>query len=319
MTEEHKGNVQAALDEFRDSYASVHEDFTNSDGDLTPYVIAPKGVELKSLKPIIDSYLAQPERMKGTALLSDLESLASYVNLYKRRATLVYLDDLDPKAPSVHVVFDAHTPNGADPELEAPAGWGDFGARYFFPLSPEWEAWREIAGQWLEQGQFAAFMEDRLLDIADPTDPGERAKAIAAELGLTLAGRAKLFELSRGLRVNVQQNVNQEVSLGSGEGQLFFQEKHADEKGDMLRVPGAFAIAVPVFRGSATAYRMIVMLRYRVHEKRVRWQLAPHLIETVFEDALEGAAAELRAKTSIPVLRGRPIAGNYKPAAKPAA
>jgi uncharacterized protein YfdQ (DUF2303 family) len=312
MAEQHtpKGNVQAALDELRDTHSQMRKVVV--DGLVVPFITLGDGLKLESLKPIIDEYLDRPERMRGFAQLTDIESLAAYVNRFKRGETLVFLDDSDPRAPRIEVVFDAHeaepqVPVDASKGAPARAGWHEFGARYNFPLTPEWKAWRDVASKWLDQRSFASFIEEHVLEIADPTDPGERATAIASELGLTLAGKGKLYELSRGLAVNVNQSVKNTVNLSTGEGQVFFEEKHVGQGGEMLRVPGAFCVTVPVFRGG-TAYRMIVMLRYRTQsgdEKKIQWQLAPHLIDAVFEDALEGAAAQLREKTACPVLRGR--------------
>lgn len=305
-----KGNVQAALDELRGRYVQAIPTI-NDAGEELQLVALGEGMELKSVKKLLDEYRERPERMTGFAQLTDLDSLAAYVNRFKRNETLIFLDDINPLRPGVQVVFDAHEPEPRVPSdasnqvAAAQAGWGQFGARYAFPLTPEFTAWRDVADKWLDQRAFASFIETRILDVADPTDPGERATAIAQELGLTLAGKAKLYELSRGLSVTVNQGIANTVNLSTGEGQLIYEEKHVGQGGEVLRVPGAFAVAVPVFRGGA-AYRMIVMLRYRVDEKKVKWQLSPHLIELVFEDALEGAAAQLREKTACPVLRGRP-------------
>jgi len=296
------GNVQAALEQLRDSYVRPLQ---FDDGKEMPIVALGSGMSLKSLKPLLDEFNRYPERMRGFAQLTDLDSLAAYVNRHKRPESILFLDDVDPKEPAVHVVFDAHEPTSVDPNAGALPGWGEFGARYNFPLTPEWKAWRDVAGKWLNQGEFAGFIEQHVLEVIDPTDPGERARALAQELGLSLAGKAKLFELSRGLKVNVNQGVANAVNLATGEGQVIFEEKHTGAGGETLRVPGAFAVAVPVFRGGA-AYRMIVMLRYRIEERHLKWQLAPHLIDQVFDDALEGAAKQLREATALPVFRGRP-------------
>jgi hypothetical protein len=324
-----KGDVQAALAELRDTFvAGVAA--KNADGTPVQVVAVADGMSLKSLKPLLDEYLHWPERARGYAELSNVASLARYVNLHKRPESIVYLDDLEPGAPRMVAVFDANEPrpqpppyqgDPADPEAKtkaeahaqawrdkAPgvlAGWQEFGAVYRFPLSPEWIAWARVAGQWLKQAEFAQFLEEHALEVVDATNPGARAKQITEQLGLELAGPARLLELSRGLSVNVAQAVTNEIKLSSGEGQIHFEEKHVDKGGALIRVPGAFAIDLPVFRGGAP-YRVVVFLRYRVVDKRIAWQLSPYLLDRVFDDALQGAAEQVENATGIPVVRGRP-------------
>lgn len=299
-----KSDTQAALDEVRDLHAVVHD----GDGeDAAPFVTLGRGVTVQSLKPVLDTYRTVPERMKGTVRLNDLDSLAAYVNLYKRPETIIFVDDIDPSEPSVEVVLDAHSPNAPGIEGPGEAGWGEFRAAYDFPLSPEWLAWRGIAGAWLPQAQFAAFLEEHILEVGDPANPGQRSLELARDLGITLAGKSKLLELSRGLSITVNQKMVSEVKLSSGEGQVQFEEKHEGKGGEQLRIPRAFPVEIPVFRGDHTAFRILCMLNYRADGGSVKWQLAPHLLDRVFEEALKGASDQLRAATAVPVLRGRPV------------
>jgi Uncharacterized conserved protein (DUF2303) len=143
-------------------------------------------------------------------------------------------------------------------------------------------------------------------DVVSPTDPGEPAKKMAEELGITLAGPAKLLELSRGLAINVDQKVVNAQNLSTGEGKLLFEEVHKDAGGAPISVPGAFAIAVSVFRGGDTLYRIPVRLKYRLQQGRLVWNLTPYRMDQVFENAIEGAAQYLRTKTAVTVLRGAP-------------
>lgn len=315
-----KGDVQAALEELgrRAELKFLAEDPVEGSG--APVALLPKGFEVRSLKPILDEYLPRPERRRGTVVLTELGSLAEYVNLYKADETLVYIDDRDLTAPRISVVFDEHESTTraqlqsaealqADDDgpstVKARPGWREHRAGYAFPLTPEWRDWVEVSKKELPQAAFAAFLEDHVTDVVSPSDPGEPAKKMAEELGITLAGPAKLLELSRGLAINVDQKVMQAQNLSTGEGSLTFEEVHKDTGGAPLKVPGAFAIAVPVFRGG-DLYRIPVRLKYRVSGGRVLWSLQPYRMDQVFENAIEGAAQYLREKTAVTVLRGAP-------------
>lgn len=273
-----KGNVQAALEELG-RRSEVRFLTRGDDGEpIGPVALVAPNFRVESLKPLLDEYLTHPERRRTRVVLTELSSLAEYINLYKAPETLVYIDDRDQLKPSITVVFDEHEPltrtkleraaarvagDDLEDDTEARPGWREHRAGYQFPLTPEWQAWVDVSKKAQSQGEFAAFLEDHVTDVVNPADPGEPAKKMAEELGLTLAGQGKLLALSRGLAVNVDQKVLSEQNLTSGEGKLVFEERHNDTNGAPLSVPGAFAIAVPVFRGGAH-YRIPVRLKYRV-------------------------------------------------------
>ena len=298
-----KGDAQAIIEELRERVQIENSD--NWDG---PVAFVPKGIEAISLKPLLDSYRDWPERRDNVVELLELQSLADYVNRFKTKDTIVYLDDSDKLRPEAVVVFDEHTQTQVlSPENEASedtsAAWRKFRAVYKFPLTPEWKAWTDISKGGTSQAELAVFLEDHIMDVCDPNDPGESAKRLAAQLGLTLASPQKLLSLSRSLAINVDVQVANAINLTSGEQQIRYEETHNDETGKPVNVPGAFAIAVPVFRGG-DLYRIAVRLQYRIRDKKVTWFLKPHRMDLVYEDAIEGAAKQLRDKTALPVLRG---------------
>lgn len=294
--------AQAIINELR---ARVQvEDF---EGERpTPIAFVPKGVDAISLKPLLDTYLDWPERRANTVELLELQSLADYVNRFKTEESIVYLDDSDKLHPEAVVVFDEHartTPPGADGTEDTQPAWRQFRAVYKFPLTPEWQAWTDISKGGTSQGELARFLEDHVMDVCDPSDPGESAKRLAEQLGLTLASPQKLLSLSRSLAINADVKVANAINLTSGEQQIRYEETHNDETGKPINVPGGFAIAVPVFRGGLL-YRIAVRLQYRLREGKVTWFIKPHRMDLVYEDAIEGAAKQLREKTALPVLRG---------------
>jgi len=196
-----KGDVQAALDELG---RRAHVEYLGQDAG-TPVALVPEDFRVQSLKPLLDEYLPRPERRKGTVVLTELGSLAEYVNLYKAGETLVYVDDRNTLEPTITVVFDEHEPVSLAKSAEAKEasplpGWREHRARYLFPLTNEWKAWVDVSERWLSQAELAAFLEDHVVDVVNPADPGESARKMAEDLGLTLAGANRLLELSRRAR-----------------------------------------------------------------------------------------------------------------------
>lgn len=280
-------------------------------GDELRIVAVPKGMELKSLKPLLDQYLKHPERKTGTTVLTTLEAFCGFVNRHQENESVVFCDDTNEKAPKLVAVFNAHSESrytSEAPEAQAigrgEADWQDHRATYAFPLSEEWKVWTGLVPA-MSQADFAHFLEDRINDVLDPDQAGEVAKEYAASVKATLATAARLLELSRGLAVNLDGRVSQELNLKSGEGKLVFTEEHRDSAGQRLDVPGAFAIGIPVFRGGV-AYKIPVRLRYRVAQGGVTWSLAVQRLDRVFEAAIAEACAVVATATSLPVFRGAP-------------
>lgn len=281
-------------------------------GDELRIVAVPKGMELKSLKKLLDEYRERPERKTGITTTTTLESFCAFVNRHRERESVVFCDDTNEKAPKLVALFNAH---GASASLEALAkdtkvnargepDHQDHRATYAFPLSEEWKVWTGLVPA-MSQADFAHFLEDRINDVLDPDQAGEVAKEYAASVKATLATAARLLELSRGLAVNLDGRVSQELNLKSGEGKLVFTEEHRDSAGQRLDVPGAFAIGIPVFRGGV-AYKIPVRLRYRVAQGGVTWSLAVQRLDRVFEAAIAEAAKVVAEATSLPVFRGAP-------------
>lgn len=281
--------------------------------DAAPMVVAvPRGMELKSLKKLLDEYRERPERKTGTTTLTTLEAFCAFVNRHRERESAVFCDDTNEKAPKLVALFNAHSASASletlatDPNADArgEADWQDHRALYAFPLSEEWKIWTALVPA-MSQADFAHFLEDRITDVLDPDQAGDVAKEYAASVKATLATPARMLELSRGLTVHLDGRVSQELNLKSGEGKLVFTEEHKDAAGQRIDVPGAFAIGIPVFRGGV-AYKIPVRLRYRVSQGSVSWSLAVQRLDRVFEAAIAEACTLVAQATHLPVFRGAP-------------
>ncbi len=269
--------------------------------DSLSAVVIPKGRELRSLKPLIDEYRDRPERKKGTAILTTVTSFVEHVNRHRDGNTVVFAND-DRTAPSFLAVFD-YNEAGAVGQPR----FGQHRAAYAFPVSGEWKAWVVGGDQPMNQAAFAEFLEDRIGDVLEPGSVGERVERFAIDLGIELVGAQTLMTLARGLTVKVGQTVKQAVSLSSGEASIAFEETHGGADGAPVRVPGGFALAIPVFHGGPL-YQVPVRLRYRVQGGAVTWRFVPHRTDLVFKHAFDEAVEEVRKGTELTVFYGRPEA-----------
>lgn len=284
---------------------------------------------VSALAHVFEPYRTRPARKTGTARALTLQSLIDLTNRHATEHSAIFADT-DWKKPSITVVVDYHkldTVVGAA-QAEASAednekpedaslasaladdivepGEPDFGKHrihYAFPLSEPWKAWVEKDGEVMEQGDFAAFIEDHIAELSAPTD----AEKIWLERDFqtTVATPAQLIQLSRGLQVNVNAVVKNAVTLQTGEGQVTFVEEHVGADGKPLKVPGIFLLSVaPFFMGEKIS--IPVRLRYRPSGSKVRWFFQiyrpdEHITARVRADLRKAAEA-----TGLPTYEGTP-------------
>jgi uncharacterized protein YfdQ (DUF2303 family) len=275
--------------------------------DAQHVLAVPKGVEIKSIKPLLDEYLTKPERRRGIATLTTLNSFVQHTNRFKDADSIIYAQR-DEQKPGLISVLDYHMqgPNNED------ARFGQHRGRYAFPVSEQWEAWAKIDGVKLGQKEFAEFLEERIMDILPPpldgrADAGALALDLVSTLGGEMAGPSRLLEVARGLKMQEMSEVTNAQNLQSGEMELVFRTTHTDGQGNKLNVPSLFLIGVPVFDGDA-AYKLPIRLQYRRSGPAITWIIKRYRPEIVFFDAFDQATKKVEAETQLPVLIGTPEA-----------
>lgn len=279
----------------------------------TPFGVSkPQNVTLQSLKPLLDEYATAPDRRKGTARLLDVDSFADHVNRFKDADSVLFGDpgqlpivNQGVRGPSLTCVFD-YNPGGADNKA---ARFGQHRAVYLFPLSEEWAAWTSKSGVAMDQAAFAAFLEDRIVDVSDaaPETLGETVRAFAQKLGVDVkfASAARLLQLASELEVHVNEKVRTAVKLGSGETSVQYEAEHVDKQGQPLRIPGAFVLALPVFK-NGPRYQVAARLRYRVQQGTIAWWFSLHRVDLILDHATNEAFVRAHKQTELPLFQGFP-------------
>lgn len=262
--------------------------------------------EVRDLSQLLGAWRTKPRAKAGTAKAQTLRSFIDLTARHMTEHTAVFADS-DWTKPSLTTVVDYHRLNGAAPE----GGAVEVGAAenlrhrivYPFPLSEEWKAWIKMNGEPMEQGEFAAFLEDRIAELSSPTD-FERVE-LERQFGTTLATPADLIQLARGLQVNVDSVVKSAVTLQTGEGQLQWEESHKDASGKPLKVPGLFMLQIaPFFMGDLA--RIPARLRYRVSGSRVRWTIQIWRPEFFVTERVRNDLLLVANRTGLPVFEGAP-------------
>lgn len=252
---------------------------------------------LLSLKDLFEEHRIRPARKSGTAKGLTLASFIDLAIRHKTENSVVFADTTWTK-PSFTAVIDYHEAG----VLGEPA-FGKHRVHYAFPLSEEWQAWISQNGKPMSQGDFAAFIEDRIAELSSPLDP-ERAQ-IERDFGTTCATPAELIRLSRGLQVNVDAKVKRAINLQTGEAQIEFEETHKDADGKPIKVPGMFVLNVaPFFMGEKT--RVPVRLRYRVSGDKISWYYQIYRPDQAITERVRSDLAIVASETSLPTYEGSP-------------
>lgn len=279
------------------------------DGISTEVLVLPTELEAHSLEEFVAPLREAPKRRMGTSNLVELASLIDLVNRFKDDDSALFAS---PKpAPTLLAVLDYHRrcniideEDGETTQVSGDPRFGVHRARYAFPVSDEWTAWIAQNGKPMGQGDFAAWLEDRVLDVADPQQAFTSAKRFAEALGVeTFASPSRLLSLSRGLSLHIDERVTNRINPNTGETTMLYESEHADASN--IDVPRAFIIQVPVFRGGV-AYQLPVRLKYRTGGGKIVWFYEVHDHAKAFDDAFREACEMAAEKTDLPLYYGSP-------------
>ncbi|MFI3903739.1 DUF2303 family protein [Ochrobactrum sp. S1502_03] len=246
---------------------------------------------------ILEKYRVFPSRKRGTAHVQTLDALIDLTNRHKTEDSAIFAN-LDWTKPSLTSVIDYHrNTSGGD------ADNCQHKIHYEFPLSDDWKLWIKNDAEIMGQQDFAIFLEDRIPDLASPTD-GEIA-TIERDFNTTVAAPSQLVNLSRKMQVNVSSQVKTETKLQSGEGQIQWEETHTGADGQPVKVPGIFILSIaPFFMGEKV--RIPVRLRYRMSNQKVVWFYNIYRPDLVITQQVESDLLTLTKQTELPSFAGKP-------------
>jgi uncharacterized protein YfdQ (DUF2303 family) len=280
------------------------DDYEAANGDLglpttVPLVFDPATGKPLDVRALFEAWRIRPTRKRGTAKVNTLQSFTDLVDRHADASRSVVFADADWRKPSLTAVLDYHAVDSG-PDL---ASHGTHRVHYAYPLSDEWRAWVDADGKSFEQVEFAAFLEDRIADLADPT-PQER-EHFEQTFGTKIATPAEVFTLARGLEVKVEARVKAASRLQDGAAQIVFEEEHRDAKGEAIRVPGMFFLQVAPFVMGAPV-RLPVRLRYRVAGGSIRWQFVMFNPGSFVAERVRADLNMVAEVTGLPVFEGTP-------------
>jgi uncharacterized protein YfdQ (DUF2303 family) len=264
--------------------------------EKVPFVWDAKDQQAVSLKALIEGHRQMPERRRGTAHVTTLQSFIDLANRHKDSDSVLFGKTSWP-APRLTAVLDYHKQDGA-------ARHNGHRVDYDFPVTEELKAWIEHNAKGMSQADFAVFLEDHVPELASASE--EEKQYYEPKFNVRFAEPMELMQLSRQLEIHVNSSFRQREILQSGERVIEFKEDHQTAQGEKVDVPGLFMVAVPAFLDGAPV-RMPVRLRYRAKGgggvvwfyEVFRWE---HFLRERVKADLDIAAKE----TGLPAYEGAP-------------
>lgn len=308
-------------------------------GVVAPMAVRPVaggGYVLESVKATIDAFRVRPERRKGTATLTTLESFADHARRFMDADSAIFVCD-SPKAPSFTAVLNYHeSVNVPGPEIDAlpvkagdPAAemihvvdraalprFGDHRGVYTPEFSDEWKLWTDANGKPLDQASFGRLIERGARCIFDvdsehPEKLGEQSAWFAQRFGRRFAvgeffgSSDAMLQLAEGLTANVEETIGETNVRGASRSVVFVSKTSTDT----VTVPTAFLLALPVFKGgelwqvpARLGFKPVAKGETRVLE----WKIELWDTDATVKACLADMAATVKARTGLPCFTGTP-------------
>lgn len=239
----------------------------------------PSGWELKARD--MEDLLPNPRAKRGKATFHTLPSFVDYLATHAQAGATVVWVKLDPMTAdlSLRAVIDDHE--------SALPHWRRHTAEYTPRQSVEWKTWTDANGKPRAQGDFAAWIEDQLPDIASV--PG-------------LPTGADMLKLATDFEVRQEMSIKSAVRLQDGGVRLNYIADSDTGTVSQLEVFNRFAIGIPVYWG-CDRYQLEAKLRYRAKEGKVAFWfelVRPHRVAEAAANYLIGQLGEMVANRDIP-------------------
>lgn len=273
--------------------------------DDVAFIVHGKDLAVKEFtREMAEQHSDRPFNRRGVAVLQTVDSLIEHTVRFADEHTVIFAN-ADRQKPSITAVLDYHeaTADGAP-------RWGNHRGTFTFPLSDEWKAWTGQSGRQMTMIDFSRFLEDNVTAVQSVPDISvldEHQRQFIASTGGSLASPSLLFTLAANLKVNEGVSVKEARNLSSGEAQVEFVSTHETEvKADVIKVPSAFIIAVPVFKNSTDAFQIIARLRYRTADRKLIFWFDLWRVDPTFDLAFTEACDKVKESTKLPLLYGTP-------------
>jgi uncharacterized protein YfdQ (DUF2303 family) len=244
------------------------------------FVVIPSNAQLKDLEEFRES----PARQKANVQMTELDSLIGYIKIFGQTSPPRIFAAIDKMggAAKFKAILDYHEGGKG-----GKAGWCEHTATFTTAQTPEWQTWLSFNRKQCGQRDFAAFIEDNIADIVEPSG-------------------AQMLEIAKTLEAKTSVDFKSGIRLENGDHQLRYVAEttgRAGGNGD-VEIPSMFVLGIAPFDGGP-AYKVNARLRYRINEGNLTlWYelVNPH---KVIDAACKEMIATITAQTEIEPFIGK--------------
>jgi hypothetical protein len=308
--------IAALLDRVSRQTGTEVETIKRLRADDAPFIVIDNGRKIVSAADIVAEFektQPKPYRRRGTYHAASVESLLDWMARHTGEDAPVFgvgLDRLNGewRSPKLALIGIGNYSNGETPD------WHDFNVQFNFPVAFPWTIWAanhsdDDKPKWMEQGEFAEFIENRIHDLSSPARNEALSEAVTRFLEASgkkdAATPAEMFKISRELKLFSAEKIEAKIDLQSGEAQLQYSQEHSGPGARPVKIPSLFYIRIPVFFGQPPVL-IGVKLRYRTAGGgKVAWCYSLFAPDIVVADEF-GRACTTVAGSGHPLYLGSP-------------
>ena len=236
-------------------------------------VLLPNGFDLRDV--------TDPARLathaEAAIVVDDKQALADYVNRFREPGTALFAD---VDSSEIVAALDYHLPSDGK---DVASGARKHRATLKLRESEEFQRWNAFEGELHDQAEFADFLEENAVDIADP-DP------------------ATMIEIAREFSATVGAKFDGKVDLSSGDRRFRYETETRVE--DTIRVPKQFVVQIPIWCGEE-AEPLVAAFRYRVAAGGLKLGFEWRRVEYRRLARFRAIAVAVAEATGAPVFMGR--------------
>ena len=246
-----------------------------------PYIVLPGDYVRQDL----ESLLPAPARKRGIVIVSDVDSLIYYVKKHGSLDECTVYADIDSEASQFKLVAIIND-HGADI-----AQWRDHRCELTPKLSVEWKRWLTKNKSVMSQSDFAAWLEDNLIDFA---------------IVEGMPTGSDILSMSLGFEANSDKRLRSKLNLQSGGFSLEFVDTENEQTRSTMKFYERFTLGIPVFDGSTSAYPLQARLKYREASGKLSFWYELIRFDRVFKQAVTDEVTRIKGATGFSILSGKP-------------
>ncbi|WP_428924976.1 DUF2303 family protein [Marinibacterium sp. SX1] len=227
---------------------------------------------------VIEDDYALPPQISQSVTVDKAESAIAYINRFRSDNSVLIADN---DSGAITARLDWHHHNAAENPLSP--SHDDHRVTFVLRASEEYARWNGAEGPMHTQEEFARFLEENAVDIADP-EP------------------SVMIEISRDLEASQGAKFSSKTRLENGD-RAFSYETETHVKGDIV-IPRSFFLNIPLYHGEEPV-QLECLFRWKPTPAGLQLGFAWRRVEYMRRAYFEQIATRIAEETGLPLFFGR--------------